>query len=87
MDVKGQGRRGTVHGNQLYVLNDGKVSRRVEESISKLRLSTLLATTLKAKEEEKKVPEFSIFSSPEPKGIQVVQMKGRALFQGEILTK
>nr|XP_022302979.1 uncharacterized protein LOC111110671 isoform X4 [Crassostrea virginica] len=54
MDVKGQGRRGTVHGNQLYVLNDGKVSRRVEESISKLRLSTLLATTLKAKEEEKK---------------------------------
>jgi hypothetical protein len=55
MDVKGQGRRGTVHGNQLYVLSDGKVSRRIDEPISKQRLNTLLANTLRAKEEEKRV--------------------------------
>ncbi|XP_061186725.1 uncharacterized protein LOC133194836 [Saccostrea echinata] len=52
MDIKGQGRRGTVHGNQLYAHGDG--TRRVEEPFGKHRLSTLLAATLKAKEEEKK---------------------------------
>lgn len=66
MDVRGQGRRGTVHGNQLYVLSDGKVSRRIDEPISKQRLSTLLANTLRAKEEEKRVnnsihkPEYTL---------------------------
>ncbi|XP_062584877.1 uncharacterized protein LOC134246495 isoform X3 [Saccostrea cucullata] len=49
MDIKGQGRRGTVHGNQLH----GDGTRRVEEPFGKHRLSTLLAATLKAKEEEK----------------------------------
>lgn len=56
MDVKGEGRRGTVHGSQLYVVSDGgRLSRRIDEPISKQRLSTLLSATLKAKEEEKKV--------------------------------
>ncbi|XP_065937898.1 uncharacterized protein [Magallana gigas] len=55
MDVRGEGRRGTVHGSQLYVVSDGgRLSRRIDEPISKQRLSTLLSATLKAKEEEKK---------------------------------
>lgn len=54
MDVKGEGRRGTVHGSQLYMVTDGRLSRRIDEPISRQRLSTLLAATLKAKEEEKK---------------------------------
>lgn len=61
MDVKGEGRRGTVHGSQLYVVSDGgRLSRRIDEPISKQRLSTLLSATLKAKEEEKKVPIHAI---------------------------
>lgn len=65
MDVKGDGRRGTVHGSQLYVVSDGgRLSRRIDEPISKQRLSTLLSATLKAKEEEKKVPIHAIPPPP-----------------------
>lgn len=61
MDVRGEGRRGTVHGSQLYVVSDGgRLSRRIDEPISKQRLSTLLSATLKAKEEEKKVTIHTI---------------------------
>lgn len=61
MDVRGEGRRGTVHGSQLYVVSDGgRLSRRIDEPISKQRLSTLLSATLKAKEEEKKVTVHTI---------------------------
>lgn len=68
MDVKGEGRRGTVHGSQLYVVSDGgRLSRRIDEPISKQRLSTLLSATLKAKEEEKKVPiPYPSPSTPAP---------------------
>lgn len=61
MDVRGECRRGTVHGSQLYVVSDGgRLSRRIDEPISKQRLSTLLSATLKAKEEEKKVTIHTI---------------------------
>lgn len=70
MDVRGEGRRGTVHGSQLYVVSDGgRLSRRIDEPISKQRLSTLLSATLKAKEEEKKVTIHTIplpLPSPSP---------------------
>lgn len=67
MDVRGEGRRGTVHGSQLYVVSDGgRLSRRIDEPISKQRLSTLLSATLKAKEEEKRVTIHTIPLPPCP---------------------
>lgn len=80
MDVRGEGRRGTVHGSQLYVVSDGgRLSRRIDEPISKQRLSTLLSATLKAKEEEKKVLIYTIppppLLSPRPPTPNMINLK------------